>query len=129
MGLVIKSNMTGKVKWFNENRGFGFIIPDMGGSDVFVHFSGIIGDGYKTLTEGMPVIYEVSTASGKLMAVNVTISADDFAIAAYHCNDYDVPVPDDVPYQVQVDSVLAHVRSALLSGVLDVHVSIQQRRV
>jgi len=49
---------TGTVKWFNEKKGFGFITED-GGSDVFVHYSAIQGDGFKTLTEGDKVAFEV----------------------------------------------------------------------
>lgn len=49
----------GKVKWFNEAKGFGFITQDVGGPDVFVHFSSIQGDGYKTLAEGQAVEFEM----------------------------------------------------------------------
>lgn len=48
---------TGTVKWFNETKGFGFITPDDGGKDLFAHFSGIVGDGFKTLNEGQAVSY------------------------------------------------------------------------
>lgn len=50
---------TGTVKWFNESKGFGFITPTDGGSDVFVHFSAIDGSGFKTLAEGQSVSFEV----------------------------------------------------------------------
>ncbi len=52
------SKATGTVKWFNEEKGFGFITQDDGGADVFVHFRAISGDGFKTLTEGQKVSYE-----------------------------------------------------------------------
>ena len=48
----------GTVKWFNNKKGFGFILPEGGGDDVFVHFSVIEGDGFKTLAEGQGVEYE-----------------------------------------------------------------------
>lgn len=50
---------TGKVKWFNESKGFGFITPDDKSKDVFVHFSAIQADGFRTLSEGQTVSYEV----------------------------------------------------------------------
>jgi cold shock protein len=50
---------TGTVKWFNDSKGFGFIAPDDGGSDVFVHFSAIAADGFRTLSEGQKVTFEV----------------------------------------------------------------------
>jgi cold shock protein len=49
---------TGTVKWFNDSKGYGFIAPDDGGKDLFVHHSSIGGDGYKTLAEGSKVSYE-----------------------------------------------------------------------
>jgi len=62
---------TGTVKWFNESKGFGFITPSAGGDDVFVHFSGIAGDGFKTLAEGQTVSYEVESGPKGLQAVKV----------------------------------------------------------
>ena len=49
---------TGTVKWFNDAKGYGFIAPEDGGKDLFVHFSNIKGDGYKTLAEGASVTFE-----------------------------------------------------------------------
>lgn len=51
---------TGTVKWFSNEKGYGFITPEDGSKDVFVHFSGIEGDGYKSLNEGQRVEYTVS---------------------------------------------------------------------
>ena len=52
---------TGTVKWFNSEKGYGFITPDDGGKDLFVHFSSIEGDGYKSLNESQKVEYESAT--------------------------------------------------------------------
>jgi len=50
---------TGTVKWFNDSKGFGFISPSDGSADVFVHFSAVQGDGFRSLAEGQAVSYEV----------------------------------------------------------------------
>jgi CspA family cold shock protein len=62
---------TGKVKWFNESKGYGFIEPEGGGRDVFVHYSAIQGEGYKTLSEGQPVEYETILGDKGPQASNV----------------------------------------------------------
>ncbi len=62
---------TGTVKWFNESKGYGFISPDDGSDDVFVHFRAILGDGFKTLNEGQSVTYEVEKGPKGLQAAQV----------------------------------------------------------
>jgi cold shock protein len=62
--------MQGTVKWFNAAKGYGFIEQETG-DDIFVHFSAIQGDGFKTLNEGEKVEFEVSEKEGKSQAVNV----------------------------------------------------------
>jgi CspA family cold shock protein len=61
----------GKVKWFNDAKGYGFIQQETGGSDVFVHFSAIQADGFKTLAEGQDVEFEVQTGDKGLHATKV----------------------------------------------------------
>jgi cold shock protein len=63
--------MQGKVKWFNESKGFGFIERDDGGKDVFVHFSAIKGDGFKTLAENQKVEFDLTTGQKGDQAENV----------------------------------------------------------
>ena len=63
---------TGTVKWFNDEKGFGFITPDEGGKDLFVHHTGINADGYRTLPEGARVSYDEEQGDKGPKAVNVT---------------------------------------------------------
>jgi len=63
---------TGTVKWFSDDKGFGFITPDEGSRDLFVHHTGINSDGYRTLAEGARVQYEEENGDKCPKAVNVT---------------------------------------------------------
>ncbi|HLE77393.1 MAG TPA: cold-shock protein [bacterium] len=62
---------SGVVKWFNPEKGYGFITPDEGGKDLFVHYSAIQSDGFKTLNEGQRVEFEVTQGQKGPQAVNV----------------------------------------------------------
>lgn len=62
---------TGKVKWFSDTKGFGFITPNEGGDDVFAHFSGIKTDGYAKLEENQAVTFDVEEGPKGLQAVNI----------------------------------------------------------
>lgn len=64
----------GTVRWFNAQKGYGFITNESTGEDVFVHFSGIAGEGYKSLEEGQNVTFDITEGNRGLQAVNVTVA-------------------------------------------------------
>jgi cold shock protein len=64
---------TGTVKWFNDEKGFGFITPDDGSKDLFVHQSAIVGDGHRTLAEGAKVSFESEPSDKGPRAANVSV--------------------------------------------------------
>lgn len=64
----------GTVKWFNAQKDYGFITNESTGEDVFVHFSGIAGEGYKSLEEGQNVTFDITEGNRGLQAVNVTVA-------------------------------------------------------
>jgi len=67
------SMSTGTVKWFNSEKGFGFITQDDGGDDVFAHFKAIQSEGFKKLTEGQKVEFEVEQGQKGLQAANIRV--------------------------------------------------------
>ena len=67
---------TGTVKWFNNAKGYGFVTPDMGDQDIFIHFSAITMDGYKTLKEGQKVEFELEEGPKGLHAANLQFVTD-----------------------------------------------------
>jgi cold shock protein len=64
----------GTVKWFNDEKGYGFISPDEGDADLFVHHSGIVGEGFKSLDEGAKVTYEATQGKKGMQANNVSMA-------------------------------------------------------
>jgi CspA family cold shock protein len=73
------NRMDGTVKWFSRVKGYGFIAPDDGGKEIFVHFSGIEGEGYRNLEEGQKVTYVVEDTPKGPQAVSVRAVTEDKA--------------------------------------------------
>ena len=67
----MSNSVNGTVKWFNEDKGFGFLTPSEGGKDVFVHFRSIVSEGYKSLAEGQQVQFTVEQGQKGPQAANV----------------------------------------------------------
>ncbi|MCW8107309.1 cold-shock protein [Alteromonas ponticola] len=67
----MSKSVTGVVKWFNEDKGFGFLTPNEGGKDVFVHFRSIMSEGYKSLAEGQQVQFVIEQGQKGPQAANV----------------------------------------------------------
>ena len=65
---------TGKVKWFSSTKGYGFITPDEGEKDVFVHYTALEKSGVNSLSEGQKISYEIEENNGKFSAVNLKLS-------------------------------------------------------
>ena len=61
----------GTIKWFSDQKGYGFVTPDGGGKDVFVHFSALQGDGFKSLAEGQKISFDITTGPKGEQAANV----------------------------------------------------------
>lgn len=70
----MSDTVNGTVKWFNEDKGFGFITQENGGKDVFVHFRSIVSDGFKTLSEGQSVTFTIEQGQKGPQASNVVVS-------------------------------------------------------
>ncbi|MCG9761933.1 cold-shock protein [Pseudoalteromonas sp. S4498] len=69
----MSNKILGSAKWFNELKGFGFITPENGSPDVFVHFKSIVSEGFKTLNEGQKVAFDVEQGAKGPNAANVTL--------------------------------------------------------
>lgn len=72
---------TGTVKWFSNAKGYGFISPDLGGGDVFAHFSAITMEGYRTLRRGQKVNFDLADGPKGLLAANITVTGEDPTMA------------------------------------------------
>lgn len=71
---------TGTVKWFNNAKGYGFILADEGGEDLFAHYSAITMEGYKTLKAGQQVTFETTKGDKGLHAINIAVPTNEMAI-------------------------------------------------
>lgn len=91
---------TGKVKWFNNAKGYGFILPGDGGEDLFAHYSSIQMDGYKTLKAGQEVEFDVVAGPKGQHAVEIRLAEESSPEAVVADTGYSIPeviLPSDVP--------------------------------
>lgn len=86
---------TGKVKWFNNAKGYGFIRPDVGGEDLFVHYSYICMEGYRSLKAGQQVTYEPRQAPKGLHAMNINlVDLEEQAMSSHAASEASAPEVD-----------------------------------
>jgi CspA family cold shock protein len=95
---------TGRVKWFNNAKGYGFILPDEGGDDLFAHYSSIIMDGYKTLKAGQSVSYEVLDGPKGSHAINIASQENQESEATEESKETEAVDEIQVPDQVSTGS-------------------------
>lgn len=112
--LVVRGTLTmaaGKVKWFNNAKGYGFILPEGGGEDLFVHYSSIQMEGYKTLKAGQDVTFDVQEGPKGFHAVNIVALAGD-----------DEPGLEDQSFSEETaDAAAEHSHSDTPQGVPEMH--------
>ena len=87
---------TGTVKWFNNAKGYGFVLPEAGGDDLFIHYSSIQMDGYKSLKAGQGVQYELQEGPKGLHAVNIRPSDAEIESGAGAATDADAPLSGEI---------------------------------
>lgn len=90
---------TGTVKWFNNAKGFGFILPDGGGEDLFAHYSSIEMEGYRTLKAGQPVSFEIEKGDKGLHAKSINIVKSSSSTS--------IPANDSIDEKAESDQSLA----------------------
>ena len=107
-GEIIASSLmsTGQVKWFNNAKGFGFILPDEGGDDLFAHYSAIGMEGYKTLKAGQLVSFDTIEGPKGLHAANIHAVADAPAANGEQESDTDATAEDNADNAVVEEEIL-----------------------
>lgn len=106
----------GKVKWFNNAKGYGFILDEHGGEDLFVHYSAIQMDGYKTLKAGQAVNYEVVEGPKGLHAVNIQEAEDEAGSEVRISVELDIDDGESLDGEASTDDLDSHDQRDASSG-------------